>query len=110
MLSLQGVSLSFGGVRAIQGLDLEIGDRTVSALIGANGAGKTSVLNVISRYYQPQDGSVRFDDVDVLRLKPHQVIEHGIVRSFQNVALFNELQRSSTTCSWAPTTCGARCS
>ncbi|MGH2884598.1 MAG: ABC transporter ATP-binding protein, partial [Solirubrobacteraceae bacterium] len=91
MLSLQGVSLSFGGVRAIRELDLEIGDRMVGALIGANGAGKTSVLNVISRYYQPQAGSVRFDDVDVLGLRRHQVIEHGIVRSFQNVALFNEL-------------------
>jgi branched-chain amino acid transport system ATP-binding protein len=91
VLSLGGVSLSFGGVRAIRELDLEIGDRMVGALIGANGAGKTSVLNVISRYYQPQAGSVRFDDVDVLGLRRHQVIEHGIVRSFQNVALFNEL-------------------
>lgn len=91
MLSLHGVSLSFGGIQAIRELDLELGDGVVGALIGANGAGKTSVLNVISRYYHPQAGSVQFDGVDVLRLKPHQVIEHGIARSFQNVALFNEL-------------------
>jgi branched-chain amino acid transport system ATP-binding protein len=91
MLRLSGVSLAFGGVQAIDDLDLELGDGVVGALIGANGAGKTSVLNVINRFYRPQSGSVRYDDVDMLRLKPHQVIEHGIGRSFQNVALFNEL-------------------
>ena len=91
MLRLRGVSLAFGGVQAIDGLDLELGDRVVGALIGANGAGKTSVLNVVNRFYRPQSGSVHYGDVDVLRLRPHQVIECGIARSFQNVALFNEL-------------------
>ena len=91
MLRLRGLSLAFGGVQAIRDLDLELGDRVVGALIGANGAGKTSVLNVINRFYEPQSGSVHYHDVDVLRLKPHEVIEHGIARSFQNVALFNEL-------------------
>lgn len=91
MLRLGAVSLAFGGVQAIDQLDLDLGDRVVGALIGANGAGKTSVLNVINRFYRPQSGSVHYNDVDVLGLKPHQVIEHGISRSFQNVALFNEL-------------------
>ncbi|MGB9182936.1 MAG: ABC transporter ATP-binding protein [Solirubrobacteraceae bacterium] len=91
MLSLRGVSLSFGGLQAIDNFDLELGERVVGALIGANGAGKTSVLNVINRFYRPDSGSVHYDDVDVLALKPHQVIETGISRSFQNVALFNEL-------------------
>jgi branched-chain amino acid transport system ATP-binding protein len=91
MLRLRSVSLAFGGVQAIDNLDLDLGERVVGALIGANGAGKTSVLNVINRFYRPQSGSVHYHDVDVLRLKPHQVIEHGISRSFQNVALFNEL-------------------
>jgi len=91
MLRLRGVSLSFGGVRAIDDFDLDLGDRVVGALIGANGAGKTSVLNVINRFYRPQAGSVDYDGVDVLRLKAHQIIEHGISRSFQNVELFGEL-------------------
>jgi branched-chain amino acid transport system ATP-binding protein len=83
--------MSFGGVRAIDHLDLDLGERVVGALIGANGAGKTSVLNVINRFYRPQSGSVHYDGVDVLGLKPHQVIEHGISRSFQNVALFSQM-------------------
>jgi branched-chain amino acid transport system ATP-binding protein len=91
MLRLRGVSMSFGGVKAIDNLDLELGDAVVGALIGANGAGKTSVLNVINRFYQPQSGSVQYDDADILKLKPHEVIERGISRSFQNVALFNQL-------------------
>ncbi len=91
MLRLRGISLAFGGVQAIDHLDLELGERVVGALIGANGAGKTSVLNVLSRFYRPQSGSVLYNEVDVLRLKPHEVIAHGISRSFQNVALFNEL-------------------
>lgn len=91
MLRLRGISLSFGGVQAINELDLELEDGVVGALIGANGAGKTSVLNVINRFYQPHAGSVQYDEVDILKLKAHQVIEHGISRSFQNVALFGQL-------------------
>jgi len=91
MLRLRGVSLSFGGIQAIRDLDLDVADGMVGALIGANGAGKTSVLNVISRFYRPQAGTVHNDEVDILKLKAHQVIEHGISRSFQNVALFSQL-------------------
>lgn len=83
--------MSFGGVQAVDNFDLDLGDAMVGALIGANGAGKTSVLNVISRYYRPQSGSAYYNDIDLLRLKPHQIIEHGIARSFQNVALFSDL-------------------
>jgi ABC-type branched-subunit amino acid transport system ATPase component len=91
MLRLRGVCLSFGGVQAIDNFELDLGDRLVGALIGANGAGKTSVLNVINRFYQPQSGSVHYDEIDVLRLKRHEIIEHGISRSFQNVELFTKL-------------------
>lgn len=91
MLRLRGVSLAFGGVHAIDDLDLELGERKVVALIGANGAGKSSVLNVINRFYHPHAGSVHYGEVDLLRLRPHHVIDHGISRSFQNVVLFDEL-------------------
>lgn len=91
MLRLRGISLAFGGVKAIDDLSFDLEERVVGALIGANGAGKTSVLNVINRFYRPQAGSVHYNDVDVLGLKPHQVVACGISRSFQNVALFDEL-------------------
>jgi len=91
VLSLQGVSLSFGGVQAIRDLDLAVPAGIVAALIGPNGAGKTSVLNVISRFYRPQRGAVRYGDTDLLALPPHRLAGVGIARSFQNVALFREL-------------------
>lgn len=91
MLALQGVSLSFGGVRAIDQLDLCVPDGMVCSLIGPNGAGKTSVLNVVSRYYTPHAGTVRYGGHDLLALPPHRVVEVGIARSFQSPALFKNL-------------------
>jgi ABC-type branched-subunit amino acid transport system ATPase component len=91
MLEVTGLSLAFGGVQAIDGLDFTVGDGVVTALIGANGAGKTSVLNVLSRFYQPQAGTAAYDGTDLLHLQPHDLIRHGVGRSFQNVALFKEL-------------------
>lgn len=91
MLELSRVSLSFGGLTAIAGLDLRVPAGTIHSLIGPNGAGKTSVLNVINRYYTPQAGEVRYNGHDLLRLPPHRVVEIGIARSFQNPTLFKNL-------------------
>lgn len=91
MLRLHDISLDFGGIHAISDFSLELSQGTVSALIGPNGAGKTSVLNVISRLYRPQSGTVYYNDTDLLRLPAHEVINHGVARSFQNVALFQDL-------------------
>jgi ABC-type branched-subunit amino acid transport system ATPase component len=91
MLSIEELTLQFGGVRAIDDLTFRVDDGSVTALIGPNGAGKTSVLNVISRFYRPQHGRVLNDGVDLLSLRAHQVIRCGIARSFQNVALFGGL-------------------
>ncbi len=91
MLEFEGVSLSFGGVKAVNDLSLVIPDGQITALIGPNGAGKTSILNVISRFYTPQRGSVSFDGHDLLKLAPSEIINAGIARSFQNVALFRDL-------------------
>jgi branched-chain amino acid transport system ATP-binding protein len=90
-LVLQKVSLRFGGVQAIRDVSLTIPPGHITAIIGPNGAGKTSVLNVISRFYRPQEGRVVYGDTNLLKLRPYQVIGHGIARSFQNVALFREL-------------------
>ena len=91
MLQIEDLSLSFGGVRAIDDLRLTVADGTITALIGPNGAGKTSVLNVISGFYRPQQGRVLHDGFDLLTVPPYRVIQRGITRSFQNVALFGGL-------------------
>jgi branched-chain amino acid transport system ATP-binding protein len=91
VLELHGVSLSFGGVRAIDHMDLRVPEGSICSLIGPNGAGKTSVLNVVSRFYTPQAGEVRYDQHDLLRLPPNRVIDLGIARSFQSPALFKNL-------------------
>lgn len=90
-LVLSDVTLSFGGVRAINNLSMRVDEGAITALIGPNGAGKTSVLNVISRLYQPEEGQVRYGEVNLLTRRPHQVVATGITRSFQNVALFFDL-------------------
>src|SRR5262249_25551566 len=91
MLQIEDLSLSFGGVGAIDGLPLSVPDGTITALIGPNGAGKTSVLNVINGFFRPQRGRVLHDGLDLLSLPPYRVIQQGIARSFQNVALFGGL-------------------
>jgi branched-chain amino acid transport system ATP-binding protein len=91
MLQIEDLSLSFGGVQAIDGLNLTVQDGTITALIGPNGAGKTSVLNVVNGFFRPQRGRVLYDGTDLLSLPPYRVIQRGIARSFQNVALFGGL-------------------
>jgi len=91
MLQIEDLSLSFGGVQAIDGLNLTVPDGTITALIGPNGAGKTSVLNVVNGFFRPQRGRVLHDGSNLLSLPPYAVIQRGIARSFQNVALFGGL-------------------
>jgi branched-chain amino acid transport system ATP-binding protein len=83
--------LRFGGVAALDHVSFDIAAGQIVGLIGPNGAGKTSLFNCISRLYHPTGGSIRFDQDEVLRLKPHQVIRLGITRTFQNVALFGRM-------------------
>ena len=87
VLSLSNVELSFGGVRAIAGLDLEIRPGEVHGLIGPNGSGKTTTLNVISGYYAPQAGQVRLGDSVLPPRSPHLRAEHRIARTFQTPRL-----------------------
>jgi branched-chain amino acid transport system ATP-binding protein len=92
ILSVEGVSLSFGGVKALQDVSFDVREREVRAIIGPNGAGKSSMLNVINGVYHPQQGIIRlrknsawreFHDVD-----PHAAAVMGVARTFQNIALF----------------------
>jgi ABC-type branched-subunit amino acid transport system ATPase component len=82
-LTLQHVALSFGGVRAIDGLDLEIRRGQVHGLIGPNGSGKTTTLNVISGYYAPQRGTVRLNGIALPVLARHRRAHLRIARTFQ---------------------------
>ncbi|MFC4767841.1 ABC transporter ATP-binding protein [Effusibacillus consociatus] len=85
---MKAVTVQFGGLTAVNNLDLSVEDKQIFSLIGPNGAGKTTVLNTISRFYQPIRGQIVFEGKNILALKPHQVIRAGIARSFQNVELF----------------------
>ena len=88
VLSLDQLSLSFGGLRAISELDLQVGDREIVSLIGPNGAGKTTVFNVITGVYQPSSGDVRFAGRSITGQPPHRIARLGIARTFQSLRLF----------------------
>jgi branched-chain amino acid transport system ATP-binding protein len=92
LLSVRDVSLRFGGVAALDSVSFDISEGQIVGLIGPNGAGKTSLFNCISRLYQPTAGSIRFEQRELLKLRPHQVICLGIARTFQNVALFGQMR------------------
>ncbi|MDR3536297.1 MAG: branched-chain amino acid ABC transporter ATP-binding protein/permease [Acetobacteraceae bacterium] len=89
-IDLRGVVLSFGGVRAIDGLDLQIEPRQVHGLIGPNGSGKTTTLNVISGYYRPEHGTVGLGDVDLSHQPTQARAGLGIARTFQTPRLIGE--------------------
>lgn len=91
ILELKQVTMRFGGIVAVDGLDLAVEEGAIHGLIGPNGAGKSTVFNLISRFYEPTAGSLSFQGKDLLRMAPHDVIHHGIARTFQNVELFRGL-------------------
>ena len=91
VLEVEGVTLRFKGVTAINGATFTVGERELFAIIGPNGAGKTSVFNVLSGVYRPQEGSVRFLGEDVLGQRPNRIAAKGMARTFQNIELFENL-------------------
>ena len=82
------LSLSFGGVRAVRDVSFEVAQGEVFAIIGPNGAGKTSVFNLITRVFDASGGAVRLLGRDITRVARHDVVRHGIARTFQNIELF----------------------
>jgi branched-chain amino acid transport system ATP-binding protein len=88
LLRVEGISVHFGAVQALSDVSLDIHRGEIVAIIGPNGAGKTTLLNVISGFYHPQQGRIIFDGKDRTDLKPFEVAELGVARTFQNVALF----------------------
>ena len=90
-IQIDNVSLSFGGVRALVNVGLEVKDREILAIIGPNGAGKTALLNCVSGFYKPQEGEIHFDGRRITRFRPDKVARMGIARTFQNIELYTGL-------------------
>jgi branched-chain amino acid transport system ATP-binding protein len=88
ILSVQNVSLAFGGVKALQDVSFDVRAHEIRAIIGPNGAGKSSMLNVLNGVYHPQKGKIRFADKEFADMVSHQAAALGIARTFQNIALF----------------------
>lgn len=88
LLSVDHISLSFGGVKALTDISFGIRKKEVFSIIGPNGAGKTSMLNVINGFYHPQEGEITYKGVHRKQMKSHNAAVQGIARTFQNVALF----------------------
>lgn len=91
LLIAQGLSKRFGGLQALKDVSFEIRRGEIFGLIGPNGAGKTTLFNVMTALYVPESGSCLFNGVELTRLKPHQIAEKGLARTFQNIRLFASL-------------------
>jgi branched-chain amino acid transport system ATP-binding protein len=88
LLVVEGVALSFGGVKALQDVSFDVREHEIRAIIGPNGAGKSSMLNVINGFYHPQEGRITFKGETRSAMRPYQAAAQGIARTFQNIALF----------------------
>ncbi len=91
LLDAQGISLSFGGTRAIRDVSFDVKRGELFAIIGPNGAGKTSIFNCISGVYRPQEGSLRFAGDELIGRAPESIAKLGVARMFQNIELFDNL-------------------
>ncbi len=91
VLETVGLTKTFGGLTAVDVLDLRVHRGEISSLIGPNGAGKTTVFNVVTGIYRPERGRVSFQGEDITGRKPHRIVERGIARTFQNIRLFPNL-------------------
>jgi branched-chain amino acid transport system ATP-binding protein len=90
-IRVEGVSLSFAGITALQDVNVHVGQSEILAVIGPNGAGKTCLLNCMVGFYHPQQGRILFNGQNITNLKPHQRARLGIARSFQGDQLFHGL-------------------
>ena len=90
LLTLENVTLRFGGLVAVNNVSFHVGEGEVFSLVGPNGAGKSTIFNLISRFYDPAEGDIRFKDKSILKMQSDQVPSLGIARTFQNIELFEQ--------------------
>jgi branched-chain amino acid transport system ATP-binding protein len=91
LLELKGVSKSFGGLQAVSQVSLNLEKEEILGIIGPNGAGKTTLFNTVTGFLKPDSGEIRFDGDNIVDLKPHQICQRGMVRTFQLVKPFLQL-------------------
>ena len=83
-----GLSINFGGIRALDAVSFDVEAGQIFTIIGPNGAGKTTIFNLVSRIYDPLQGRLIFRDEDITAVAPHEIARRGIARTFQNLELF----------------------
>ena len=91
LLSIRNLAISFGGIKALDGVDIGMDQEEILAVIGPNGSGKTTMFNCISGVYRPDQGQIIFREESLLRLSPDVIAQKGIARTFQNIRLFNHM-------------------
>jgi len=91
VITIQNLTKQFGGLIAIENLDIEVQELSIHSVIGPNGAGKTTLFNCITGFYRPEIGDIRLDDHSLVGLLPDQIVRHGIARTYQNIRLFPDL-------------------
>ncbi len=91
LLSIQGVTKVFGGLTAVDNVDLEIAELSISSLIGPNGAGKTTLFNCLTGLHRPENGEIVFDGRSLVGLRPDEITERGVARTYQNIRLFGRM-------------------
>jgi branched-chain amino acid transport system ATP-binding protein len=91
IIRARGVTRRFGGLVALDGIDLDVRSGIVQAIIGPNGSGKTTLLNALSGASHADAGSIRVDGKEIFRLKPHRIARLGLARTFQNIRIFGNL-------------------
>ena len=88
LLELRELSVSFGGLKVIDGLDVHVDEHEIVSLIGPNGAGKTTVFNLITGVFRPDEGDIMLDGKSLVGLQPHKITQRGVARTFQTLRLF----------------------
>lgn len=91
ILTTDKLTIHFGGLAAVQDLDISVPEGEIFGLIGPNGSGKSTVLNMITGLYKPTGGRIHFQGEDITGMKSHNIVKKGICRTFQNIRLFNDL-------------------
>jgi len=91
VITITNLTKQFGGLVAVENLDIEVKEQSIHSVIGPNGAGKTTLFNCITGFYRPEIGDIRLDDHSLVGLLPDQIVRYGIARTYQNIRLFPDL-------------------
>lgn len=91
LLEVKDLSISFGGLKAVQKVSFQVPQGKIISVIGPNGAGKTTIFNMLTGFYRPDEGSIRMGGEEMAGKKSHEFIRHGIARTFQNIRLYPQM-------------------